>query len=330
MKKNLVIICSTLLFSLPLFTGCKKEIRESAVLSQEADQAGSREAAQKNTCRLVRWQGLDNGFLRTFHYNVQGLLDQGKDMNPGYGVDMSFTFEYDNNKRVSKMKYYDHNNFLYTVIPVYKSGRITKELWYVAGTHTLDDKVVNTYDAKGEIVKRESLKYYYYYRITYDAIGNITRGDLLGKDGTFYQADILSYDKPVREPMNAVPGLPYPIPYINYMISRQKFTYYKFVYPDAEGNLITGYELDPDKSTLRAGPDHYAVYYKSFDKVSELSNTQIWRYKNCDCDNEEEPQKFAQPATDIYSAPHTNMRPPQISMLQMREIIKQARKQKGS
>ena len=133
MKKNLLTACSTLLFFLLLFTSCIKEIFE------------------KDTCLLVRWQGLDDGYLRTLHYNDRGLLDQWKETAPLYSSDQLSTFEYDNNKRVSKLKFYDQNKLLSTVIPVYKNGHITEELWYIANTETLDDTVVNTYNANGRL-----------------------------------------------------------------------------------------------------------------------------------------------------------------------------------
>lgn len=309
MKKNLLPVCSMLLFFLLLLTSCKKE-----------------NFFKKDTCRLERWQGLDDGYLRTLHYNDQGLLDEWKEMNPQYDIDQLSTYEYDHNKKLTRMKLYDHNKFINTVILVYERGRIEKELWYVADTQTLEDTVVNTYNSKGRIVKRESFYLDAYALFTYDTDGNVINAEVKGTDGTLYGEYIQSFDKPVKEPMMAVPGLPYPIPYLNYMLSKLKYTYLKDFGLDAEGNVVTFYELDPEKSTLREGPERYATYYKTFDKVSGLSNRQIWEYQNCDCDDKEGDQQLNMPAFKGPTTIGKNQRPPYISMIQLKEQIKQIRK----
>ncbi len=168
-----------------------------------------------------------------------------------------------------------------------------------------------------------------YALFTYDSEGNVINDEVKDTDGTLYFEDIQSFDKPVREPMVAVPGLPYPIPYINYMISKLKYTYLKEFGLDDKGNPVTFYELDPDKSTLRAGPERYAVYYKTFDKVSGLSNRQVWDYQNCDCEDEGGDPQFTLPAFKGPASIGKRQRQQYISMVQMREQIKQIRKRNG-
>jgi hypothetical protein len=38
--------------------------------------------------------------------------------------------------------------------------------------------------------------------------------------------------------MTAVPGLPYPITYMNYIVSELKYTQFKDLYYDADGNVV--------------------------------------------------------------------------------------------
>jgi hypothetical protein len=84
-------------------------------------------------------------------------MDSWDEAAPLYDSHQYFTIEYDQNNHVSKIKYYDADVFLYTIIPVYKWGRITEELWYYGDTQDLYDKFQNTYNIIGRIVRRESL-----------------------------------------------------------------------------------------------------------------------------------------------------------------------------
>ena len=157
MKKYYLKILSALFIAILLITGCQKEIQTTSPDEQvSSDQI---ELASKinifSSCRLLQWQGLDDGYLRTLHYNNKGLMDSWDESAPLYDSHQYFTIEYDHNHHVSKIKYYD-DNFLYTIIPVYKWGRITEELWYNGDTQDLYDKFQITYNIIGRIVKRES------------------------------------------------------------------------------------------------------------------------------------------------------------------------------
>jgi hypothetical protein len=287
-----------------LFTGCKKE-------------------HFNNQCRLTSWEGLDDGYVRSLQYNNDGLVSGWHEVAPLGDVDQDFTFEYNNYKRLISLRFYDHGTFLYTVKPVYENGRIKKEIWYIEDTETTDDTVLNTYNLKGQVIKRESLNYGYFAAFKYDDIGNATQIDVMGTDGTWFQTEYLEFKKPVREPMNAVPGnVTYPIQYINYNIDKLKYTYYKAYGPDENGDVVTFYELDTEKSVpLTAGAEGYAVYYNTFDNVSQLFNRQIWKYDNCDCGDNNAATKTLNPSFNTITG--KNQRSPYITVPQMRQMIKE-------
>jgi hypothetical protein len=276
-----------LLFAV-ITSSCKKEIRSAqAAEGDNSLQTNSLLNDKNSTCRLLTWQGLDDGYLRTLEYNDKGLLENWHELVPAYDVDQLTTYKYDHNKKVASVNYSDHGTLLNVIIPVYKFNHIVKELWYLADGITLDDQVVNTYDRRDRLVKRESMNYDYIATFIYDAVGNNINYSLRSKEGYLYDSLVQAFEKPVKEPMVAVPGLPYPIQYINYVICKQKYTRFKEVYDDGTGNIVTAFEIDPAQSDLRSGPDNYAVYYKSFDIVGQYSYRQVWYYENCGCNYRE-------------------------------------------
>ena len=87
--------------------------------------------------------------------------------------------------------------------------------------------------------------------------------------------------KPVIEPMVAAPGIPYPVPFVNYVICPLKYSYLLEYTSDENGNPVKIYEQDNDKSVLKANPNHFASFYDTYDIVSGLENRQVWHYENC-------------------------------------------------
>ncbi len=259
-------------------------------------------------------------------------MDTWDELSTLYDSHYYFFIEYDRLNRVAKVKYYDHDVFLYTVVPVYKWGRIIEELWYVEDTRTLDDRVVNTYNAIGRLVKRESLNYGYYCGFKYDIIGNNTLSIIKDSyDGTTYDSSVLAFKKPVIEPMNAAPGMPYPIPFTNYVIDKLKYSYLVSYDPDVNGNLVKTYEHDPVRSILKAFPNHFAAYYDTYDLVSGLENRQVWHYQNCGYgSNENDASISTTPSAGSFSSRSIVKSKPMIfaTRPEMKEKIIQLRKQK--
>ncbi|MEO7311507.1 MAG: hypothetical protein ABIX01_13980 [Chitinophagaceae bacterium] len=319
MKKNILHLSAICISFALLVISCKKEIapiNAEDVLTETAN-AGH---ANSESCRLVKYEGLDDGYMRKMHYNNKGLVDQWTEFHPWYDLDEKFTFAYDNNKHITTVKEIDHGTLKWTIVPKYHGDRIVYEIWYVGDTHIIDDTTVNTYNRMGQIVKRESLAYDVYATFQYDLIGNQTIGNFYDLDGTLEQSEIFKYKKLVKEPITTVSGLPYGIPYINFVFSPLHFTYYKASYRDENGIMVPFFELDP-ASQLIAGPQGYAVAHNTFDLVSQLGNRQRWSYDNCNCSFDDDALAPGPPTQHASKGAKPNSQPLHLSFKEMRQKI---------
>ena len=283
MKRLQINALMGFLFFVVLTTGCNKEGTQPDLKSESSNTLKtSFDAKTKGSdCKLLTWKGLDDGYLRTLHYNSKDLMDTWHEVAPLSNEDLLFTITYEPNKRVANVKYFDHGVLSYTIIPIYKSKRIAYELWYDGNTKTIVDSIVNTYNSSGQLVKRSSVPGEYYCTFQYDGAGNIPTTVLKDNNGFIYELDIEYFKKPVLEPMSAAPGMPYPIPFINYIIDKQKYSYIASYTQDNNGNLTKIYEQDNSRSVLTALSNSYASFYDTYDFVSGLRNRQVWTYDEC-------------------------------------------------
>ncbi len=218
MRRNHTNLSIALLFTGIFFAGCKKETDQTKAAN---DNFFSNE--NKSSCRLIAWRGFDDGYFRKLEYNKKGLLEKWTELVPLAQADNDFTFKYDVSGKITEMRSFDHGNLTSITIPVYYHNRVAKELWYLSDNVTLDDQIINTYDRKGQIINRTSLNYDYIASFFYDGFGNIIGESSRSQEGFLYDSVEQSFDKNVKEPMMAVPGWPYPMPYINYLGSKQQY-----------------------------------------------------------------------------------------------------------
>jgi len=143
--------------------------------------------------------------------------------------------------------------------------------------------VLVTYKDKGQVIKYESLLYEYYSTFEYDAAGNARKIDVTGNDGYVYISEKYYFTKKIKNPMLAVPGIPFALQYSNVVFSPYRFTGVTSVVTDENGNLVTVADDDPDKSILNPGTDNFAASQNFYDNLSGTWYGQNWRYKNCDC-----------------------------------------------
>jgi len=227
-----------------------------------------------SSCALVRNQG-QQGYLETFQYNANGLVEVYHDL---FGAQTRFG--YDAQGRLATAVF-DDGDQIFDVVFEYSGGRIARELTTDAATGDLVDEVVNSYDAKGRLVRRESLDGGFYATFAYDRFGNANQVDVLGTDGYLFIATTYQFTREVRDPHRTLRGLPYNVPFINSAINPWRQTAAKSVITDAEGGLLTLYDQDPARSILRTGADNYATFQSFFDKLSSTYYTQRWEYEGC-------------------------------------------------
>src|SRR5258705_4380444 len=214
MKKNYAasFIATFTAFAL-FFTSCKKELRDGPGAPQ--DQTSSRldngHDGDNKECRLIFGTNKDpSGSANfTFHYNSKGLADEWNIEN--YGL---FKQEYDAGGRLKKAGLWQGGQVSFTVQFFYNgsSTKVWKELLYFGATNNLMDEIFYYYDVRGNLVKVQSVLSNWVAYFAYSAEGSLTRSDLLFGGFPVYTA-IYQYNKPVKNPYLAVPGIDHLYPY---------------------------------------------------------------------------------------------------------------------
>lgn len=263
------------LLAIALFVcGCRSDtsgpdpIATLAVLDNV--QAGRRVDA----CQVVRNEGQD-GFLQTFRYDSRGLVSRWED---GFATLIP---QYDAKGALVRATYIIDDATFASIVYKYQGGKVAQETWFIGGTDIVDDILVNTWNARGQLIRRESQLFGVYTTFQYDAIGNAYQVDVLGSDGFLFLSNTYAFTAPIKSPDLTLRGLPYGPQFINLVFNPWRQTAAKAVVSDLEGNLVTLFDQDPKKSMLVAGQQQYALYQKFFDKLSGTWYAQTWSYVNC-------------------------------------------------
>jgi len=229
-------------------------------------------------CQVVRNEGQD-GFLQTYAYNSGGLVSRWQD---GFATLIP---QYDSRGVLVRARYTIDDLTFATIVYEYQGGKIVRETWFIGANNTVEDMVVNTWNAKGQLIRRESLPFGVYTTFQYDAVGNAYQVDVLGTDGFLFLSNTYSFTAPVRNPDLTLRGLPYGPQFINLVFNPWRQTAAKAVVTDQNGNLVTLFDQDPEKSVLIAGQQGFALYQNFFDKLSGTYYAQTWTYQNCPGNN---------------------------------------------
>lgn len=230
------------------------------------------------TCQVVRNEGQD-GFLQTYRYNSRGLVSRWED---GFGTLIP---QYDMRGVLVRARYVIDDLTFATIVYEYHGGKIVRETWFLGATDTIEDILVNTWNANGQLIRRESLPFGVYTTFQYDAVGNAFQVDVLGPGGFLFLSNTYAFTAPVKSPDLTLRGLPYGPQFINHVFNPWRQTAAKAVITDQDGNLITLFDQDPVKSILVAGRQRYALYQNFYDKLSGTYYAQTWSYQNCPGNN---------------------------------------------
>jgi hypothetical protein len=225
-------------------------------------------------CQVVRNLGQD-GFLQIYQYDSRGLVSRWYD---GFG---SYLPEYDVQGVLSRARYVLGDITLASIAYEYVAGKIVKEVWFNGFTGLIDDILVNTWNAKGQLTRRESVPFGVFATMRYDALGNAYQVDVLGTNGFLLLSNTYTFLSPVKSPDLTLRGLPYGPQFLNYVFNPRRQTSAKAVVSDVNGNLFTLFDQDPQKSVLTAGQQQFALYQSFFDKMSGTFYAQTWSYNNC-------------------------------------------------
>jgi hypothetical protein len=277
MKTSIASSWRSVLAVVVLLSGCQPDL--SAPLGAARDLVGDPEADRPvESCQVVRNEGQDS-FLQTYRYDSRGLVSRWDD---GFGTLIP---QYDARGILVRARYGISDALFVTIVYEYQGSKVVREIWYQGGTDIVDDVVVNTWNAKGQLIRRESLLFGVYATFQYDAIGNAYQVDVLATNGFLFLSNTYSFTAAVKSPDLTLRGLPYGLQFINHVFNPWRQTAAKAVVTDIEGNRITLFDQDPAKSILIAGRKQFALYQNFFDKLSGTYYAQSWTYQNCPGNN---------------------------------------------
>lgn len=282
MKKKLLLAAA--LFAV-IITGCRKENEDISPASSHTADNMMRPGSQSG-CRMS-FGGRDNSYGYFFRYNDQGLVNEWKvdfyDGHPDY-----YTFQYDHFNRLKK----GHVLFTvsgreYDISYQYQGNRLMRETWYVPGTTTVAEDIVNTYNWQGQITRRKSLAYNIYADFTYNRQGNNTKTDVF-IDGDLYLREEFTFNRPNRNPFTSLAGMPfvpfnYDFVFSNWWQTSEKYTLFD------NGTPTVVMELDPNTVTMSIGQQHYLQTVTNYDLVGQQYTSALFQYENCPSCNTSKP-----------------------------------------
>ena len=285
MKKVFTTINAVLVTVLFLFS-CQKEIKESQAITTSDDDAVSVNSANKegkNSCRLVfsRENDAVGTYDKSFHYNAAGLCDEWTIIDgSGHNV---YTQEYNKAGKLVGSKWFLEGTLMNTIVFTYKKSRLIKETWYVTNTNDIWDEIWFTYNAQGKMVRNESFLNGWYGIYKYSPQGNVLSAELFFGDSPFFTS-INTYDRPVKNPYLAVPGIdhffPYYLPSIPF--SKWRNSAEKEIVYDIDGTPIVWFDYDPAQTIWQVGHENYALSTTYYDRLSAGLFNNTFDYENCE------------------------------------------------
>jgi hypothetical protein len=190
--------------------------------------------------------------------------------------------EYNGRNMMSKAKFTFGDGVYYDIVLTYDKNKLVGETWYSENTKDTVDYYVNTYNKRGQLVKRDDPPYGFYGVYKYNPSGDLTSIEIINYDGTLYFGEEFSYSKPIRNPFISVTGLPISLFFVNdHVGGPNRFTGLKAYYNDENGNRVVTFNWESAETEIKAGPENYAIYQNSRDVISDTWTDQIWRYENC-------------------------------------------------
>lgn len=159
MRKKLFFQFGSMLLALIMVTSCEKQNMEPDQSDDVFLKSGSKHKGEMKY-RLLVDSGLSDGFIQSYHYNYKGLADEFHLSKPDL-YSYSAMMEYNEKNLMSKARAYVGADY-YDLVFTYDNDKLVKETWYFPGTMDVYDNYVNTYNDKGQLIKRDDPPYEVY------------------------------------------------------------------------------------------------------------------------------------------------------------------------
>lgn len=284
----------------------------------------------KDKCRLVYSDYADGLYTETYSYNSKGLVKEVKLGSLG-SFYFYATMQYDRKDRiVTGSASFDGINY-YEMSFEYQNDRIIREITYEPGTTNIIEVVTNTYNHKGQMVRREDPVYDFYATFEYDREGNNTISDLRYLSNNYLILRVVNhYKKHIKSPYTARPGITQSWWYSNDVTSPLVPTERDEYWGDGEGGEFLAFDEDPAKTIINPTAQNLTANRLTFDNISGNEIYQYWEYENCGRKNESDlaarksMPDIGQRAMDIAKLRMPLLRGPQLKkQLEERKLIVQ-------
>lgn len=260
-------------------TSCKKNAPEETAATQEL--TGKEVATERiSPCRLVS-AVRDDAYGEFMQYNSRGLVSEWKE-DYFDGLPYVITYTYDQWGRLKTG--HAVNNYYGTAVDVkyqYQGNRLVKHTIYEAGTNTVINEIVNTYNNAGQIVKRASTMFPIYCTFNYNWLGNNTLVNYY-VDNMLYLKEEFTFRQYNRNPFLAAYGIPYITFAYDFVFSKSWETSEKYTLYD-NGTATVTVDLDPATAVLTLGPQQYLTSITNFDRAIQENTSAYFSYDNCNC-----------------------------------------------
>jgi hypothetical protein len=272
MKQKLISLSTVMAFVLLFVTGCQKEIQQKEETSLAENSLQGTANQNNGKCQLTHFNV--EGFDNRFHYNNKGLADEWR-IDFGDGIPDVFTMKYDDNDQLSQAWYHYDGQLIASIEFEWNRKLITEEHWDYQG-YLFD--VVNIYDHKGQMIKRE-FSDGYSVATTFSPNGNTPRVDLFYDGELFLKLDF-TYNKPNKNPFLAIRGIPYGFPFVAFTFSNWWETSEKqTVYENGIPSVVL--DMDPAQTVMQLGFQNYPSLITAYDRIGSSSYHYSFEFQNC-------------------------------------------------
>jgi len=266
------------LFFILLLGSCQKEtITETA--NDEILSTSSLDE-NKGGCRLTRYEYYDfiHDYSQVDAYTYKnGLIDE---WSTSWGA--IFKLKYDHKGKLKTALGFIDGELVTTIKFIYKDNKISKEIWYVGETDVIDDQVVYTFNNRGQMIKNESLNYFYKVYYTYFHDGE-TKSWKYFEDDVPVQLAEYTYYKDYKNPIKTVSGLEHLFAYANsgFFTGKKWYSSEKITLYDENGIPFIYYDLDPRRTTWDIRNRNLPNLATYVDKETQGIVTNNFVYENC-------------------------------------------------
>ncbi len=264
-----------------LLSACKKDMPSDAVNAEEDVTGKSADESRFGQCRLssaIR----DNAYGEFLQYNNRGLVSEWKeDYFDGFPYVVTYTYDLFGRLKTGHVED-TYSGISSDVKYLYNGSRLIKHTIYETGTNTVKNVIVNTYNNRGQIIKRGSTMFPVYCTFSYDWRGN---NNLVNYyvDGALYMKEEFTHRQFNRNPFLAAHGMPYVTFAYDFLFSNWWETSEKFTMYDENGVANVFVDLDPQTAVLTLGPQQYLTSVTNFDRAIQENTSAYFSYENCDC-----------------------------------------------